>query len=120
MSQKGSEFPSAFIKVHMRSHSCTHRCTLALVGRTLLHTSGILQCLAPRLSEPWALRRHPVSEGDSPGVQKSLGPFQASGSGVVTTAGASPGFVRRIIFSLSLIPLPCPGRGLQTIFPGLS
>lgn len=78
MSQKGSEFPSAFIKVHMHSHSCTHRCTLALMGRTLLHTSGLLQCLAPRLSEPQALRRHIVSESDSPGVQKSLGPFQAS------------------------------------------
>lgn len=78
MSQKGSEFPSAFIKVHIHSHSWTHRCTLALVGRTLLHTSGLLQCLAPRLSEPRALRRHRVSKGDFPGVQKSLGPFQAS------------------------------------------
>lgn len=75
----------------MCSHSCTHRCTLALVGRTLLHTSGLLQCLAPRLSEPRALRRHPVSEGDSPGVRSPWDLFEPQVQGVVTTAGASPG-----------------------------
>lgn len=36
--------------------------------------------------------------------------FRPPGSGAVTAAGASPGFIRRVIFYLSLHPTAMPGK----------